>query len=501
MPRKKKDRALPTVTLTDREVLEAMAIRFGRKKGLNEAQKRSRQSNILNLRKMLFKEQLALIEDDSRRKAAICSRRSGKSYAAGRYLVQEAMENDGSTCVYIARTREAAKRILWTSLKELNQKFRLGIKFNNADLIATLKNNSQILFTGANDASDVDKLRGAAFSLAVLDEAAFFNIDLKELVNEVLTPALLDMDGSLVMISTPNSACSGFFYDITEKGAYNFSIHRWTVKDNPYMRHAMRAIQQDIDNGILAPNDASFKREYLGLWVRDDQEVVYSYAEHNLFEKPPDSNDWEYVLGVDLGYHDATAFVVAAWSPDHPHLYLVDEYKERRMLTSDVEDKIKRFMTDYDFTSIVMDTGGGASRMVLETFKERSRLPVKPARKTGDKVGLIKMMNSDLKGSIVKVKRGMELLEEWDRLQFNRAGTAEDRRYDNHLSDAALYAWVECRHYLYEAKVPGVLAGSEEYYKQLEDKIEQRLLDEQYQESYDKDLWGEGYNESDLWIN
>ena len=490
---------LPEIVLTDREIYEALAVRMEATRGSNKAQKEQKRSRALNLSNTLFKEQFDFIIDESKRKAAICSRRSGKSYAAGRYLIKEAMEDAGTTCVYIARTREAAKRILWSSLKDADQKFRLGIKFNNADLIAVFPNGSKIMFTGANDASDVDKLRGAAFSLAVLDEAAFFNINLKELVNEVLTPALLDRDGSLVMISTPNSACHGFFYDITEKGTYNFSVHRWTVNDNPYMEHAVRAIQKDISNGILDPGDPSYKREYLGLWVRDDQEIVYNYTQDNLFENRPESAEWEYVLGIDLGYHDATAFVVVAWTPDYPSLYVIDEHKQTRMLTSEVEDKIHRFMKDYNFTAIVMDSGGGASKMLLETFKQRSGIPLKPAHKSGDKVGMIKIMNSDLKACNVKVKRGLGLLMEWDKLQYNKSGTAEDKRFDNHLADACFYAWQESRHFLYEDKEMPVIPGSKEYYRRLEDDMEQKLLERDEQEQYDPDVWGIGYSEADLY--
>ena len=491
---------LPSLSLTSREILEAYAVRNGLTGGQkNVAQKHSEKSRMLNLTKNLFPEQLNFINDKSKRKAAICSRRSGKSYAAGRYLIKECLEADGTMCVYIARTREAAKRILWSSLKEANQRFRLGIKFNNADLVATFPNGSQVMFTGANDASDVDKLRGAAFSLAVLDEAAFFNINLKELVNEVLTPALLDRDGSLVMISTPNSSCYGFFYDVTEKGFYNFSVHRWTVKNNPYMQHAVRAIQKDIDNGILNPSDPSYKREYLGVWVRDNQEIVYNYSQDNLFEDRPVSDEWEYVLGIDLGYHDATAFVVVAWTPDYPSLYVIDEYKQSKMLTSEVEEKIHRFMCDYDFTAIVMDTGGGASKMVMETFKQRTGLPIKPAHKSGDKVGMIKLMNSELKACNIKVKRGMELLTEWDKLQYNKAGTAEDRRFDNHLSDACFYAWQESRHYLYEELGYEPEKGSKEYFRRLEDEMEQKLLEEEHEEHYDSEVWGIGYSDADLY--
>lgn len=496
MPRKREP--LPVVNFTSREILEAFVLRSRVQAKDKYAASKQKRSRALNLSRTLFPEQINFIRDPSRRKAAICSRRSGKSFAAGRYLIQEALDCDNTVCVYIARTREAAKRILWVSLKEANQQYRLGIRFNNSDLIAAFPNGSQIMFTGANDASDVDKLRGAAFSLAVLDEAAFFNINVKELVREVLSPALLDHDGSLVMISTPNSACTGFFYDITEKEKHNFSVHSWTIKDNPYMSHAVRSVEKDIKNGILNPADPSYKREYLGLWVRDDQDIIYAYDEDNLFEEVPESNDWEYVLGVDLGYHDATAFVVAAWSPDYPHLYFVDEYKQTKMLTSEVEEKIHRFMSDYNFSSIVMDTGGGSSRMVLETFKQRSSLPIKPAQKTNDKVGIMKMMNSDIKNGTIQVSKGMELLKEWDKLQYNRSGTAEDRRYENHLSDAALYAWLESRHYFYDAPEKRIEKGSKEWFEQLEDDIERQLLEKEHEEKYDSDLWGVS-SDSDLW--
>jgi hypothetical protein len=140
--------------------------------------------------------------------------------------------------------------------------------------------------------------------------------------------------------------------------------------------------------------------------------------------------------------------------------------------------------------------------MVLETFKDRTGLPIEPAKKSGNKVGLIKMMNADLARGLIKIKQDSELLDEWDKLQFNLAGTAEDKRFDNHLSDAALYTWMESRHFLYEAKVKPPEFGTAEYYKRLEDKIEERLLEEQDQDSgHDEDLWGGGYSSEDAFFN
>ena len=118
----KSNKKLPSVSITSREILEALVVRS--KEDSGPLKKRpERKSYILNLSRSLFKEQVDFIKDPSRRKAAICSRRSGKSYAAGRYLIQEALDCDNTVCVYIARTREAAKRILWTSLKQANQRY------------------------------------------------------------------------------------------------------------------------------------------------------------------------------------------------------------------------------------------------------------------------------------------------------------------------------------------------------------------------------------------
>ena len=498
--RRNAQRRKPNIALGSREVLEAVVGRFGIPA---KARVVKRTSDItLNFKRHLFKEQLDFINDPSKRKAALCTRRAGKSFAVSRYLIQEALDNPETLCVYIARTREAAKRILWNMLKQADKQYRLGLKFNNAALVAKFPNGSEIIFTGANDASDVDKLRGAAFSLAVLDEAAFFNINVKELVRDVLGPALLDSDGTLAMISTPNELCAGFFYEITELEKYGYSTHKWSIKDNPFMTQAVKAIERDVRAGILDPTDPAYKREYEGLWVKNDRSIVYRYSDVNLYDELPENCFWEYILGVDLGYHDPTAFIVAAYSDDHEELFILEDFKKSNMLTSDVEDMIKEYQSRFNFTKIVMDTGGGASRMVLETFKERTSLPIAPAKKSGDKVGLITMMNADLARGLIKVKRNSELLAEWDKLQFNLAGTAEDKRFDNHLSDAALYAWMESRHFLYEEKSKPPAFGTSEYYKQLEDKIEERLLREQEQDSgHDEDLWGVGYSNDDAFYN
>ena len=60
-----------------------------------------------------FPAQTAFISDPAKLKVALCTRRSGKSYGAGRYLYQEAYRTPGVRCLYIALTRDSAKKIMW----------------------------------------------------------------------------------------------------------------------------------------------------------------------------------------------------------------------------------------------------------------------------------------------------------------------------------------------------------------------------------------------------
>jgi len=56
--------------------------------------------------------QTAFISDPAKLKVVLCTRRSGKSYGAVLYLYQRAYETAGASCLYIALTRDSAKKIM-----------------------------------------------------------------------------------------------------------------------------------------------------------------------------------------------------------------------------------------------------------------------------------------------------------------------------------------------------------------------------------------------------
>jgi hypothetical protein len=103
----------------------------------------------------LFPQQRAFVEDQSRLKAVVYSRRSGKSWAVGVAICCEALSNPGCRCLYAAGTRGEAKKIMWDDVpKRLDASSALGCTFNESELSMAFPNCSRAYLFGANANSD-----------------------------------------------------------------------------------------------------------------------------------------------------------------------------------------------------------------------------------------------------------------------------------------------------------------------------------------------------------
>ena len=426
-----------------------------------------------------FDKQAAFINDPAKLKATLCTRRAAKSYTSGIYLFKEAYENPGSTCLYIALTRESAKKIMWKDiLKPLNRKYKLQAKFNETNLTVTLQNGSIIYLVGVDSSEDEkEKLLGQKYRLVIIDEGASYTIDLGQLVYSTLKPAVADYRGTICIMGTPGNLTKGLYFNITTGAEPGWSVHKWSTFDNPHMVKQWEAEIADIElTRPLFKETPHFQMMYLGLWSIDEDALVYKFKpDRNLFEALPPhvSGEWQYLLGVDLGYEDASAFVVVCYHSYDKTLYIIDTYSRSKMDITDVAEKIKQLKTKYNIHKVIID---GANKQAVEEIQRRHQIPLIAADKTG-KTDFIEIMNAELIQARIKAHKlnAANLVEEWQNLVWKEKGKKreENPACDNHLADACLYAWRFTYQFFSEKPKTRAKPGTKEWYEEETDRMEQ----------------------------
>ena len=416
----------------------------------------------------LFPLQRAFVDDPNDRKSLLCSRRSGKTYTCLQDLVDTALKTPNSVCVYIGLDRKSAKKIFWSEIVKLfeaEKRLKSVAKLNHSELTVTFKNGSQLWVTGATDESDIEKLRGNKFSKVYIDEAASFpEFLLKKLVEDIIEPALIDLAGTLCLMGTPGPRYTdetggkdkaGLFYGATTFDK-EWAQHSWTLLDNPHLKNPSRVIENILRRRNWSRDNPSFLREYCGKWVKSTDKQVYSYSESlTNYENIPKREDWVYILSLDVGTRDQTAFVLSCFSEKDPNWWVLEAYGKSNMAPDDIAAKIKSYKQLYPIERVVMDCGG-LGLAVAEHFRKTHSLAITPAEKK-EKLAFIEFFNGDMNNGRIKVKAKdpatYALIEQWQSLTMGDDGK-EDKHAKNDLCDAALYGYRHARQYLFKGPTP-----------------------------------------------
>lgn len=401
-----------------------------------------------------FPEQKAFIDSKEPLNAALCTRRAGKSWAVGEKLFMNAMRFPGSTVLYCALTRDSAERIMWKDiLKVLAEKKGLAYKANNTKLEMRLDNGSVIkLFGIDSDEREREKVLGGKYSYVAIDEAGSFKYDLEQLVYEYLEPAVSDYDGQIDLIGTPTMYWQGFFCKVTEGGEKGWKVFKWNTTQNPFMPNWLKRLELIKERNPRVEETPSYKRMYLGIWVKDLDSLVYKYlAERNLIDALPNKSIAGQVLGIDLGFEDATSYVLSRYYENDSNLYFIDAYKKTKQIVDKVVETIRDIIDKYNVNVIVIDN---ASKQVVETIRARFDmydLTIIAAEKT-DKFHFIELMNSDFISGRIKLLKGFTSPLETEYGDLIKDPTSkvpkEHPGCDNHCCDGALYSWRHARNYL-----------------------------------------------------
>lgn len=419
---------------------------MGRALGAGYLDQIVRSARSRRYRDELFPQQRALLDDPAKTKAGCCSRRAGKTWVASAALYQAADETSRSINPYLALTAKNARYVLWPILKLFNERYQLGMKLHEHELVALHPNGSQILLVGADDVRKVEHLRGLKCRRVIIDEAqAYPKMLLRYLIEDVLDAALLDCDGDLWLLGTPNAACAGHFHDLihgTNPEVASVPSHHWTVLDNMHIPHASEWLGRKRAERKWTEDNPTYRREYLGQWVKDRSSMVFRFdrAVHMLTDIPAADRR---VVGVDLGISQkepTTAVVLVGWAKHDNRVIARHTRKTPRTNADELGDRVAALSPEI----VVVDEGVDLGYGYEWQRRKAGALFVKAAQKR-EKRAYIEILNTELDS-----KRAMlgpdaaPLADELDLLQWDEDRKKYDDRFPDHLSDAWLYAWREC---------------------------------------------------------
>lgn len=442
---------------------------------------RKRKKLTFNIDKYLFEEQLKFFRDESPYKIAVTSRRSGKSEVCAVDLMFTANETADCICLYVTLTRASAKQIVWPTLKRINRLYGLAAKFNEADLSVKFPNDSVIYCSGASDKSEIEKFRGLALKKVYIDECQSFPSYIEELINDVIAPALMDYAGMLVLIGTPGPIPSGFFWECSRSSLW--SNHKWTFWQNPHIATKSRTtheklLQRELKRRGVDITNPSIRREWFGEWVIDKDSLVYHYDEeaNDFIERPDLPGSWNYLLGVDIGYHDADALALLAWNDNDPSTYLVEEIVTKHQGITELVQQIELLRSKYDISKVVMDTAG-LGKKIGEELSRRYKIAILPAEKQR-KVEFIELMNDALRTGKLKAPKTSRFAQdcmkvEWDPDRSTPDKRVISKRFHSDICEAVLYGWRESYSYSHEAKKPKIKPYSKEWFDQQKSEMEE----------------------------
>lgn len=348
----------------------------------------------------------------------------------------------GSMCPYLALTRDSAKNIMWDMLKEHTEEEKVRATFTEHNLTMTLENNARIQLFGADMKNFIRRLRGIKTPAAGIDEAQDFGAHLITLVDDVLTPAIIDYpDGWLALTGTPGPIPHGYFYEITEQGKYGFSPHRWSIYDNPYINNAKEFVDELVQKKQWLPDNPTLLREWHGKWVLDVDALVFKYSViKNDYQHVDHSRDWDFVVGVDLGFDDADAIAVIGWHKHEKKTYLLHEQVDVGQTITELAEKIDAVIKQYDPLKVVIDTGG-LGKKIAEEMRKRYALPIVAAEKSR-KFEYIELLNDAMRMGRFFAKKDSRFADDCSRIKWETdlVNPEKPKISDNFHSDVCFIA-------------------------------------------------------------
>jgi hypothetical protein len=393
-----------------------------------------------------------LFDTEARRKCLVIGRRGGKTEGLAGLFCQTAVI-DNSPMLYINLNFKNAVKQMWEPVKTVSEKAGLVItREDKTNGVLEWANGSSLMFGGNSTTADQDKYRGFKYRLVGIDECGSQRW-LRTLVDEIITPTLLDFEDSiLVLQGTPPRVPKSFFEAMWNSAA--FKRYTWSILDNPFIPSPQEFIKDMAEKRGLSLESPFIQREYFGAMGSYDLEAMV-YKVRKYHDEPPGYKITDIAIGIDYGFSDYNAIIGLAYNRELKKGYFFFEEKFNKSNVSQIvavtKDAVKQAEEiahknnmDKGNIEIVADTNEESITFELATTYG---LPARNAYKYNKEMAVSQFADCLRTGQIT-MKKGGYLDEEMETLIFMRDEEDNilpiiDDEIGGHpdAGDAALYAF------------------------------------------------------------
>lgn len=383
--------------------------------------------------------QIALINainnPDYRYVVAALSRRTGKTFIAN-VIAQLVAYMPGSN-ILIMSPNYSLSTISWDMQRSLLKKFEIElVKANAKDKVLELKNGSTIRM---GSVAQADSVVGRSYDLVLFDEAALDNRGL-DAFNIQLRPTLDKLNSKAIFISTPRG--KNWFWDFFMRG-FSDDFEEWVSIHSDWQENP-RAKEKDIQQARKSMSAAEFSQEYEADFIVL-QGKIWNFKDSCVIDVEPESlKVWDVVAGLDIGFRDATAFVVLL--TDGEKYYVVDEYQSSERTTAGHAKKIRKLINKWNIDFVYIDSAAQQTKYDFAMNYDISTINAIKSRLDG--IGYVaSMVEQDRLLVDTKCKHTIGSLENyvWD----DREGLITEKPKNNgyqHMADALRYAMYSHSH-------------------------------------------------------
>jgi hypothetical protein len=273
-------------------------------------------------------EQFLAAKGKSRKFVLNCSRRLGKSTWMFMKCVEACLSEPDVEIAFVAPVQKNLNQYLKKITRKVFNDCPEEKKptFNVQQTFYEFPNGSVLYVAGANRES-YNQLRGYGLKRAAIDEGAQVQ-SLKELIKDVLLPALLDSNGDLLIGSTPPVTPDHYFKELCEEAKLGGYYAEYTIYDAGYPPERIEEWKRET---IKKPSDlTTWQREYLAMFVVDAERALCPEW------KPEFVQEWKrdsvlfpfYIkwMALDTGARDKTVGLFSYYDFKAAKLIIEDEF-------------------------------------------------------------------------------------------------------------------------------------------------------------------------------